>query len=238
MTKTPEVALVFDLTQTLQIFDFNKMWAVLYDLVLEQPGSENVSFDEMQSAYGQAYGLYQRGAIKSDLEWALLLTGLLGISSAPADLNRFIERHYATRNRYITLPQGFVETLSELKTDFRLCVLSNGVGQWVPNDWRLLGVDPTDFFEFELYSSRTGLLKPDTRFFDQVAKQLQLPAKNLLMTGDSYEDDMLGAKYAGWSAAWISNEDFPQSKADWRISELKDLLKIKPMILEKLKEES
>ncbi|MBS3060968.1 MAG: HAD family hydrolase [Candidatus Diapherotrites archaeon] len=226
----PEFGLLLDLTQTLQCFDFNKMWATLYDVMLETPKCESVSFDEMQSVYGQCYGLYQSGLIPGDVEWAVMMFGLLGISLTEKELMDFLKRHHATRNRYITKPVGFRETLRSLKTVFRLAVLSNGIGQWTKNDWQLLGVQPEEFFEFELYSSETRLLKPDAAFFEHALQRFGFSATQCAMVGDSYEDDVIGAHYAGIVSVWISSEDFPQSKADFMISAFEDLTKISAKI--------
>lgn len=51
-----------------------------------------------------------------------------------------------------------------------------------------------------LFSCREGILKPYPEFFDQAAHSLGLPAKDILMVGDSKRADVEGALRAGMQA--------------------------------------
>ena len=215
--KPREFGLLLDLTQTLQVFDFGKMEAKIFDLCLELAPDEGFSFEEVQSAYGMAYGLYQAGRIQSNDEWANKLFGLLGICVSHEKNKWFLRQHQKDRNAYVSLPKGFSETLGALKADFKLAVVSNGIRAWAQADWQMLGVNPADYFEFELYSSDTRILKPDARFFERACKELDLPVNRCAMAGDSYEDDVEGAHAVGLVSVWINPDNVYASKPIFRL---------------------
>jgi len=50
--------------------------------------------------------------------------------------------------------------------------------------------------------ANTGHHKPSPSFFEAVSEQLQLPADRMVMVGDRYESDVLGARNAGLHAIW------------------------------------
>ncbi len=56
------------------------------------------------------------------------------------------------------------------------------------------------------YSSAVGFSKPDPRFFDAVAKQLELRPNQILLVGDDLENDLIGARAAGWHALLIDRD--------------------------------
>src|SRR5207249_1694557 len=52
-------------------------------------------------------------------------------------------------------------------------------------------------------SCDTGILKPDPRAFHAAASALGLPPGQILMVGDNFRDDVLGAREAGMSSILI-----------------------------------
>ena len=65
-------ALFFDLTDTLQDFDWNKQWVLLQEVIMEEAGDE-VPIDLLKKYYQQTYDLYRLGKIKNDFEFFDLL---------------------------------------------------------------------------------------------------------------------------------------------------------------------
>lgn len=53
-------------------------------------------------------------------------------------------------------------------------------------------------------SSQVGFSKPDPRFFASVAEQLAVPPSQVLLVGDDWVADCLGARAAGWQAIWLN----------------------------------
>ncbi len=63
-------------------------------------------------------------------------------------------------------------------------------------------------------SAETGFLKPEPQAFELVQKRLSLFPGQLVMVGDSWHDDILGALRAGWTAIWVNREGRPRPHHD------------------------
>jgi putative hydrolase of the HAD superfamily len=55
-------------------------------------------------------------------------------------------------------------------------------------------------------SSEAGFPKPDRRFFEFAAAQLDLPPAEILLVGDDWTNDIQGARAAGWQAIWLDRK--------------------------------
>jgi putative hydrolase of the HAD superfamily len=56
-------------------------------------------------------------------------------------------------------------------------------------------------------SSEVGFPKPDRRFFQAIEQSLGLPPEHLLLVGDDWTNDILGARAAGWRAMWLARKE-------------------------------
>lgn len=56
-------------------------------------------------------------------------------------------------------------------------------------------------------SSELGWRKPRAEFFESIENVLALPASNLLMVGDDFENDYFGATRSGWQAILLHRND-------------------------------
>lgn len=72
-------------------------------------------------------------------------------------------------------------------------------------------------------SSELGWQKPHEPYFRAIEEQLRLSPSELLLIGDDWENDVLGARRAGWQAIWLSDRaetvDIP------RVGSLRELLR-------------
>jgi putative hydrolase of the HAD superfamily len=55
-------------------------------------------------------------------------------------------------------------------------------------------------------SSEIGFSKPDPRYFAAVEQQLGLPPEAILLVGDDWENDIVGARAAGWQAVHLRRQ--------------------------------
>jgi putative hydrolase of the HAD superfamily len=78
-------------------------------------------------------------------------------------------------------------------------------------------------FEFILTSAQAGFRKPDPRIFEAALNRLGLLASRVVHVGDSYEDDIIGAKSAGVTAVLIERQGNQETDCP-AIRSLKDLL--------------
>jgi putative hydrolase of the HAD superfamily len=92
-------------------------------------------------------------------------------------------------------------------------------------DERLLtlarGLPPLDRSGHVFVSSRVGFRKPARQFFGAIEQELSLCPQQLLLVGDDWESDYLGATSAGWQAIYL---DRGQSTASCSISSLTELV--------------
>jgi hypothetical protein len=83
-----------------------------------------------------------------------------------------------------------------------LGLLTNG-----PPDIQRFKIDHAglaDYFDATVISGETGIGKPARAAFALVAAQLGVDVASMVMVGDSWERDVLGALQAGSSAVWIA----------------------------------
>ena len=92
-----------------------------------------------------------------------------------------------------------------------------GLERWIPR-------------EKQIISGAVGLKKPDKAIFDLAKKQMGLSNKKLYYVGDSFENDVLGAKKAGWKTIWLNRRQHqfprPSQFVDWLVEDDASLLTI------------
>jgi putative hydrolase of the HAD superfamily len=94
-----------------------------------------------------------------------------------------------------------VPTLAALQAaGFRLGILSNWDDRLRPLLDRL---DLARWFEVFVVSCEQGCRKPDRRIFEIAAESLGLPPESILHVGDSWKQDVLGARAAGLQALHV-----------------------------------
>jgi putative hydrolase of the HAD superfamily len=73
-------------------------------------------------------------------------------------------------------------------------------------------------------SSEIGFPKPDRRFFQSIESELNLPAEKLLLVGDDWTNDILGARTAGWHTIWLARK--PTTSSELHLRSLLELMEI------------
>ncbi|MCA0430210.1 MAG: YjjG family noncanonical pyrimidine nucleotidase [Bacteroidetes bacterium] len=113
-----------------------------------------------------------------------------------------------------------IQVLDYLKPKYNLHIITNGFKevQYIKlNNCNLL-----PYFDQIIISEEHDTNKPDKKIFE-IAQQLAKANLNeCLMIGDNFDNDIAGAKNAGWQAVWFNNNvnNNPNS-----INDLKDLTK-------------
>ena len=114
--------------------------------------------------------------------------------------------------------------LAPLRTDYRLGVISNNFGNtkgWC-DDYAL-----SPLLDVIVDSTVVGIKKPDGGIFRAALSELNVPADEAIYVGDTYLDDMVGAKSVGMWTAWLVG-DQPEtcqesSAADFRLKRIEEL---------------
>jgi FMN phosphatase YigB (HAD superfamily) len=131
-----------------------------------------------------------------------------------AELARRIGDHYAAqRLAGLNLFPDARALLDELRPRYPLGLITNGPADVQRHEIAQLGIG--DYFPHVFIEGEQGIGKPESEVFQRAAAAMNLPPDRLLMVGNSYHHDILGAIEQGWRTVWIRREsDVPPSASD------------------------
>lgn len=100
---------------------------------------------------------------------------------------------------------GAEEVLLSLQKEFRLVVGTNATDSNAFQVGKALErVNLKKPFHAIFTARELGAHKPDLEFFRQIESVLGMHPKQIVMVGDKFSEDILGAKRAGWKAIWYN----------------------------------
>lgn len=108
----------------------------------------------------------------------------------------------------IVMHDAVFETLNFLKAqNIPISIITNG-----PTDHQYKKVIQLNLLNWVkednvIISQATGFQKPDREIFQLAEKEFNLTAENTLYVGDSFENDVVGAKSAGWKSLWFNHRN-------------------------------
>ena len=130
---------------------------------------------------------------------------------------------------------GAVETLRELKARAYPIALVSMCAPDTPALWRASPLAP--YADVTIFSSETGLRKPDPEIFLAATDALAVPPERCLYCGDGAYRELTGAEAVGMTSYLIRDRDLPPEDAlrpeaeEWHgpsIDELRELLDVLP----------
>lgn len=170
--------------------------------------------------------LFRRSRKHSDASYQLLLEGKIdseqmfiyriqkaleefGVQADDTSCLEF-QRRYEEYQGQIHVPEATKRLMDEcLQKGIRLGVITNGahdhqmdkvhalqLAHWIPETCILISED-------------CEAAKPDARIFRQAEATVGVSAKECCYVGDSWKNDIVGAKQAGWSAVWLNRHALP-----------------------------
>lgn len=167
-----------------QIFDvYTKAWKSRRARGGDLPERELSSFDLLQSALSEV------GARLTEVQMIEIL-------------NAF----HSEESEQFTPLQHVVESLPRLaESGYRLCIVSNNPwSESIRASFRRHGIDR--FFERMIVSCDVGFRKPHQQIFEELLKQLSLPASEILFVGDSFTHDIEMPKKLGMRTCLVDFE--------------------------------
>ena len=197
--------IVFDADDTL--FDFGKAEHHAVGRLLTSHNVENT--DAHQHLYrGINTHLWQeleRGAIApGELKVARIqrLFDELGITADPAEwADHFLD--FLAEGSHLL--EGAERVVSQLATRAQLGILTNGLTRVQRSRLERSGL--AEHIAVLTISEEVGASKPAAAIFEAMEQAMQCPEKSrVLMVGDRYETDIVGAQRFGWDTAWLSSE--------------------------------
>lgn len=113
-------------------------------------------------------------------------------------------------------------TLNALRGHYTMGVLSNG--NTYPERCGLEG-----HFQFVVLAQDYGIRKPDPRFFEIAIRLAGCTKCQFLHVGDSFQNDVMGAKQAGVKSIWLNRrrrDNGTEQRPDFEILSLSELTKV------------
>jgi len=156
------------------------------------------------------HNFYDLLKIKVDLQMGHLIDkGLLQENDKSATFILDISRQCYTFVREIISNE--MSILTALKQRYPMVLVSNFYGnvQSVLEDFDLL-----QFFDEIIESAVVGLRKPDPAIFALGVDKLGLPARNIVVIGDSYSKDIVPARKNGCQTIWLKGPGWGDDEAD------------------------
>jgi HAD superfamily hydrolase (TIGR01509 family) len=229
MMKKNIKAVLFDVDDTL--FDRKVAQKAVCNLIVEQMPRVFKAFEmeRIQEAFLKSdqisTDIFNSGAPSEGLrdKRSRLFLQLLGIGEdyVPAVTELYV-RDYPLVNAAM---DGAIQVVNKLSRKFRVGVISNGFPDVQYRKLETMGL--YDLFSCIVLSEVISIRKPDPAIFHKAASLMHVKLEECLYVGDSYVNDVIGAKNAGMQACWLNPESIkPQDetvKADFIISRLEEL---------------
>ncbi len=157
--------------------------------------------------------------------WQRIVAAVFPDAPKPGDLFAELWAHFASPSHW--------EVYSDVEAVLgRLSAVVTELGIASNFDERLhaicRGLPILDSCQRIFVSSEIGWRKPALPFFRAIERQLKLRPEEILLVGDSIDNDYLAARQAGWQAVWLDREsssaaDDPRFAPGTRIGSLADL---------------
>ncbi len=101
--------------------------------------------------------------------------------------------------------EGAYGTLKLLSTKYQLVLASNAEDSSTLDISRALRLVDLDYIFHQIFTpNELSAKKPDPLFFQNVVKKINHPVEKIVMIGDDYIKDIVGAKLAGLKAIWFN----------------------------------
>jgi len=154
-----------------KLVDFDQLGALVDELVMKQPVTLTVGVANILTAFGI-----------QDSEIGAAVVGRWETSCNRASL-------------YDDVTPGLIELR---RRGYTLALITNtSIYGWQQLNKRYA---LTRYFDILAKSFELGLVKPESAIFEYIEKRCSTPPKNILMIGDSYENDVAPARARGWQA--------------------------------------
>lgn len=224
--------LFFDLDDTLWAFSLNAR-DTFEEMYLKY------RYGRFFDSFQHFYALYQRRNVelweeygngqvtKEELNRQRFLYPLQVVGAEDAALAKsFSDDFFAVIPTKSRLMPHAREVLEYLSPKYNLYILSNGFQELQCHKMRSSGID--GFFRKVVLSDDIGVLKPWPEIFHFALSATQSELRDSLMIGDSWENDITGAKRVGMHQAFYNaagKTELP-FQPTYQLSDLKELMQI------------
>jgi putative hydrolase of the HAD superfamily len=130
----------------------------------------------------------------------------------------------AYREGYMTSRRaldGAVELLAVLKPDVRIVIVTNNLLEEQQDKLQFCGLAP--YVDVLVASEDVGVAKPARGIFDIALARAGVAAQSAVMVGDSWVNDIAGARRAGIAAVWFNPDQLPRPSDEQGVAEIRSL---------------
>ncbi len=142
-------------------------------------------------------------------------------------LSRLNTRYLNVLAEQKSLVPGAIELLDYLTgKGYPLYILSNGFAEVQHRKLESGGI--AHYFKRLILSDEIGVTKPDRRIFDYALQQIGAEPSEVLIVGDNYDADILGAMNAGWTALYFNRDNLaiPGEQPHYMVTSLSEIVNI------------
>lgn len=211
-------ALLFDVDDTLydQLGPFESAYK---DLFADQYGIAVEQLFFLSRKYSdEAFERSQSGEISMDEMYIYRLQKAfleLGIEITSVQALEF-QHQYAGYQKTIGMSDLMKEILSFCKGKVRMGIITNGEAGHQQRKIKQLQIQRWIPRENIFVSGELGTAKPDKQIFQKACERLGVGQDNVWYVGDSYPNDVEGARNAGLHSIWIRRRDNRQEQGSIR----------------------
>jgi HAD superfamily hydrolase (TIGR01509 family) len=237
-------AVLFDLDDTL----FDHRHSSRHGLVVLRrrlPALRAPSLDALEAQHGVLLEELHRRVIEGDLELDEArierFRRLLELCGGAADreaATRAAETYrgaYLRSRRPVPGAVELLETLVRLKPGaasqgrrFRIGIVSNNLLAEQVDKLRCCRLDR--YIDALVVSEQAGASKPDPAIFDIALRELGCAPDETVMIGDSWMNDVAGARAAGIAAVWFNRWRLPRPEPDGDVMEIHTLARVRSVL--------
>lgn len=248
MHKSPEACVFYFLYSPFMAYRYKSLFFDLDDTLWAFSLNARDTFEEMYRKYGydsffrsfhHFYTLYQQRNVelweeygngqvtKEELNRQRFLYPLEAVGAGDAALaKRFADDFFSVIPTKKRLMPHAREVLEYLSTKYDLYILSNGFQELQYHKMRSAGIDA--FFKKVVLSDDIGVLKPYPEIFHFALSATQSELRDSLMIGDSWENDVAGAKGVGMHQIFYNTDGKRELpfRPTYEVYDLRELMQI------------
>ena len=134
---------------------------------------------------------------------------------------------------YCKLNEEAVDAIKKLREmGYKLCIVSNWLEEFPRKFLKRKGLDK--YFDCIIISCDLGIRKPRREIFEEALKRLNIKPEEAIYVGDIEWTDIEGSKALGMKAVlYVKDKDNVETKADFVINDLRELINIVKQLEEK-----
>lgn len=116
------------------------------------------------------------------------------------------QKDYENYQKEITLFPDIVRVFNIcVANKIQMGVITNGPSEHQKGKIQQLGIQNWIPDKNIIISSEVGIAKPDIQIFHLAEARIHLKKESIYYVGDSFKNDMIGAKNAGWKVIWCNH---------------------------------